>query len=160
MDIKIVIASKADKELIQNLARFYVYDLSEFQKRKCPENGLFEDEDYTIYWTEDEYTPFIVKCNQELAGFALVDKGGSSKNIDFHIGEFFIVRKFRRKGVAMTVAKEIFSKHPGNWEVMAISNNLPAIEFWEKCIERYSKGAFSKSLEFHGTEMVVYRFSS
>jgi hypothetical protein len=43
---------------------------------------------------------------------------------------------------------------------MALSNNVPAINFWEKCINAYTDGNFSKSAEFHDTEMIVFRFSN
>ncbi len=160
MDTQIFEASKEDKQIIQNLARFYIYDLSEFQGRKCPDNGLFEDEDYTRYWTKAGHFPFLVKCQNELAGFVFVEEGGSSPDIDFHMAEFFIVRKFRGKGVARIVAKEIFQRFSGNWEVMAISHNYLAIKFWENTISEYVQGRFTKSSEFHDTEMEVIRFSN
>ncbi len=103
MQIEITEATNDTKPIIQNLARFYIYDLSEFQDRKCPDNGLFEDEDYSRYWTTPGNFPYLVICQHELAGFVFVEEGGSSADIDYHIAEFFIVRKFRRKGVARHV---------------------------------------------------------
>ena len=153
-------ASIEEKPIIQNLARFYVYDLSEYQKRKCPENGLFEDEDYIRYWEEDGFTPYLIKFENELAGFALVDRGGSSEKVDHQMGEFFILRKFRGEGIAAQAAQTIFKRFPGNWEVMALSNNLPAIRFWDKCISDSTNGLYAKSSEFHDTEMVVFRFQA
>ena len=158
--LEIHLATIAEKPIIQNLARFYIYDLSEYQKRKCPDNGLFEDEDYIRYWNEDGFSPYLIKVEDELAGFALVDRGGSSQEIDYQLGEFFILRKFRGIGLAAQVARKIFDQHPGSWEVMAISNNLPAIRFWEKCLSDYTKGMCSKSSEFHEVQMVVFRFQS
>jgi predicted acetyltransferase len=99
VNIKINKAKLAEKPILQNLARFYIHDLSQFQKRKCPDNGLFEDEDYIRYW-EGGNSAFLIRCDDELAGFALVDKGGSSEDIDHQIGEFFILRKFRGEGFA------------------------------------------------------------
>lgn len=160
MNLEIRKASMKEKPIIQNLARFYIYDLSEYQKRKCPENGLYEDEDYLRYWKEEGYSPYLIKCENELAGFALIDKGGSSPAIDYQVGEFFILRKFRGEGIAGKAAREIFERHPGNWEVMALSNNLPAIGFWEKCIADHSQGNYTKTAEFHETEMIVFRFST
>lgn len=160
MNLDIREALIEEKPIIQNLARFYIYDLSEYQKRKCPDNGLFEDEDYLRYWENDGFSPYLIKVENELAGFALIDKGGSSQSIDYQVGEFFILRKFRREGIAEKAAREIFDRHPGNWEAMALSNNIPAIKFWEKCIADYTNGVFSKTSEFHKTEMIVFRFST
>lgn len=160
LKVEIRKAGIEDKPIIQNLARFYIHDLSEYQKRKCPDNGLFEDEDYIRYWTEDGFSPYLIKCENELAGFALIDRGGSSEQIDHQIGEFFILRKFRGDGIAYRAAREIFSKHPGNWEVMAIKDNIPAIKFWERTIAEISKGEYRKTSEFHHTDMEVFRFSN
>ena len=158
--LEIRIAEIKEKPIIQNLARFYIYDLSEYQKRKIPEDGLFEDEDYLRYWKEDGFSPYLIKSENELAGFALIDQGGSSENIDHQVGEFFILRKFRGTGLANLAAREIFRLKPGNWEVMALVNNIPAIKFWEKSIADFSSGRYTKSAEFHETEMIVFRFSS
>jgi DNA-binding response OmpR family regulator/predicted acetyltransferase len=158
MDISITEATKEEKSIIQNLARFYIYDLSEFQARKCPDNGLFEDEDYSRYWTQPGHFPYLVRCQDELAGFVFVEEGGSSADIDYHIAEFFIVRKFRGKGVARFVARDIFQRFHGKWEVMAISQNVPAITFWEKIINEYTQGNYARSSEIHGCEMEVFRF--
>lgn len=158
--IEIAEATEKQRSIIQNLARFYIYDLSEYQKRKCPDNGLFEDEDYTHFWKEPGHYPYLVKCQDEIAGFVLVEKGGSSAEIDYHIAEFFIVRKFRRQGISMFVAKEMFQKYSGNWEVMAMSRNKPAVKFWEKTIAEYTKGKYTKSSEFHNTDMEVIRFAN
>ena len=69
MNIEITEAKREEQPIIQNLARFYIYDLSEFQDRKCPDNGLFEDEDYRRYWAQPGHFPYVVKCQGELAGF-------------------------------------------------------------------------------------------
>ena len=160
MNIEITEATREEKPIIQNLARFYIYDLSEFQERKCPDNGLFEDEDYIRYWTQPGHFAYLVKCQGELAGFVFIAKGGSSADIEYHIAEFFIVRKFRGKGVAKVVARDMFERFPGKWEVMAIARNTPAIKFWEKTIHEYTQGRYTRSSEFHDCAMEVIRFSN
>ncbi len=160
MNIDIIEATLEDKPVIQNLARFYIHDLSEYQQRKCPDNGLFEDEDYIHFWTKPGHYPFLVKCDGELAGFVFVMEGGSSDKSFYEISEFFILRKFRGKGVAGFTAKEIFQKFLGNWEVMAISGNSPAEKFWEKIIDEYTSGSYTKTLETHDVPMQVIRFSN
>ncbi len=160
MKIEIVEAILEDKPVIQNLARFYIYDLSEYQKRKCPDDGLYEDEDYIRFWSEQGKYCYLVKCDDELAGFVFVQEEGSSENIDYEISEFFILRKFRGTCVAQYTAKAIFDKFHGNWEVMAISGNLPAEKFWDRVINDYTKGSYSKALETHDVPMEVIRFSN
>ncbi len=160
MNIEITEATREDQSIIQNLARFYIYDLSEYQLRKCPDDGLFEDEDYSRYWTTPGHFPFLVTCQNELAGFVFVEEGGRSADIDYNIAEFFIVRKFRGKGVARFAARNIFQRFRGNWEVMAIARNAPAIQFWKKTINEYVQGHYTTSSEVHECAMEVMRFSN
>jgi predicted acetyltransferase len=160
LNFELIYAPQDLQPIIQNLARFYIYDLSEYQKRPCPSDGLYVDEDYSRYWEKSGHHPFLIKAQGELAGFAFIEEGGSTPEVDYQIAEFFILRKFRGEGLGCTTAQELFSRYPGRWEVMALINNCPAIKFWEKVISEYAQGNYTKSPEFHETEMIVFRFSS
>lgn len=143
MKIYIVPATTEQMPVIQNMARFYAYDLS----KSCgfyqlfdwsfSENGLYEALDVSKYWQPNCF-PFIIRVDSELAGFALINKIGSAPDVDWNMGEFYIVGKFQGKGIGRQVAFELFNKFPGQWEVMQIPPNLPAIKFWKKIIAEYS----------------------
>ncbi len=147
MKINITPATIELMPVIQNMARFYAYDLSkscgfyQLYDWSFPENGLYEALDISKYWQPDCY-PFIVKVNEELAGFVLINKVGSFVDTDWNMGEFFIVGKFQGKNIGKQVAFEIFSKFPGKWEVMQMPPNLPAIKFWKKIIAEYTSNKF------------------
>jgi len=160
MEIEVNQATLEEHPVLQNLARFYIYDLSEFQGRRCPENGLFEDEDYIRFWQHPGHFPFLVRCGGELAGFALVEPGGKASGIDQNLAEFFILRKFRHRGVADSAAISIFERFPGRWEVMALANNPPAVGFWDRLVPALTDGQFERTQEHHSVAMVVYRFSN
>lgn len=135
--------------VIQNMARFYAYDLS----KSCgfydlfdwsfPENGLYEAIDLSKYWKPDHF-PFYIKVDDELAGFALIDKTGTTPDVDWNMGQFFIVGKYQGKGIGHQVAVEIFSQFPGVWEVTQMPDNIPAIEFWKKVIADFTNNKFSE----------------
>jgi predicted acetyltransferase len=135
--------------VIQNMARFYAYDLSKscghdgLHDWSFPENGLYEAIDFSKYWLPG-CQPFIIRVNEELAGFALINKKGSSEDVDWNMGEFFIVGKFQGMGLGRRIAVELFEKFPGTWEVMQMLCNTPAIHFWEKIISDYTKGNFTQ----------------
>ncbi len=52
-NIQIIIATLADYSTIQNLGRFYVYDMSRYcghlEGWECPENGLYECNDNHLW---------------------------------------------------------------------------------------------------------------
>lgn len=161
-------ASKEDKTIIQNLGRFYVYEMSRYcgflPSWEVPSNGLFECIDLSSYFEKPDRHAFLIKVDDELAGFVLINKVGSTPDVDWNIGEFFIVSKFQGKGVGRHVAKQVFNQFPGVWETSQIPENKAAIEFWDKVVSRYSNGQFEKTLktvsEPKPHPMIILKFTS
>jgi predicted acetyltransferase len=151
-------ATLADYPTIQNMARFYVYDRTEFMGWPCPENGLFDCIDFKHYFENPNEKAFLIRVNNEIAGFVLLDKmkllddidframGSPSTNtiINWNMGEFFILAKFQGKGVASEVAKQIFKSHPGLWTVAVMPENIKAVKFWRKIISDATNGAYTE----------------
>lgn len=144
-------ATKEDKDIIQNLGRFYVYEMSRYcgflPTWEIPSNGLFECIDLSSYCEKPDRHAFLVKVDNELAGFVLINKIGSTPDVDWNIGEFFIVSKFQGKGVGRHVAEQVFNQFPGIWETSQIPENEAAIKFWDKIVSQYSHGRFEKTLK-------------
>lgn len=144
--IHLIPASINDHPIIQNLGRFYVYDMSEYlgfdSGWEMPKNGLYECIDFRKYWETKDAFPFLIKYKDELAGFAIIDKKGSDTTIDFNMAQFFILRKFKNKGVGRHVAIKCFEKFKGSWEVMVIPGNKGAYQFWKSIIASYTKNNF------------------
>lgn len=72
LKIDLIPATMADYPVIQNLGRFYIYELSRFcgipyKAFKCPENGLIEFDDKKIYFMDQNHKAFVVKVDDELA---------------------------------------------------------------------------------------------
>jgi len=64
---------------------------------KMPENGLFKALDLSLYRIEKNRHSFLVKVDQELAGFVLINKVGTTPEIDWNMAEFFIISKYQKK---------------------------------------------------------------
>ncbi|MBM3236702.1 GNAT family N-acetyltransferase [Candidatus Poribacteria bacterium] len=162
MNIEILEARDNDIPVLQNLARFYVYDMSEYMGWRCPEDGLFgcRDDDF---WGDKRNHFFVVRVDRELAGFAVIEEIDEYESADYDVAEFFILRKFRRRGVGRHVAHTLFDRFRGNWQVRQLPDNLPAPIFWRKVISEYTLGNYEESLEFlakYGFEMVTQRFNN
>lgn len=168
MHVTICKASKEDKEIIQNLGRFYIYEMSRYcgflPNWDTPSNGLFECIDLSSYFEEPDRYAFFIKVDNELAGFVLINKIGSTPDVDWNIGEFFIISKFQGKGIGRKAAEQIFDQFPGVWETSQIPENTAAVEFWDKVVTQYSHGQFEKSLKTVSTPkphpMIVLKFTS
>ena len=134
MQIDILDATRDHLPIIQNMGRLYVYDISEFMGWRCPPDGLYGCRDLAPYWDEPDAWPFLIQVDGELAGFAMINTKGNVPETDYNVGEFFILRKFRRRGVGTHVARALFARFPGNWEVMQLLPNAPAIAFWRSVV--------------------------
>ncbi len=135
MKFELLPGAPRDMAVVQNLGRFYVYDLAAFAGWRCPPDGLYECRDLSSYWGPDGL-PFVIRVDGDLAGFALVDRRVGPA-VDFAMGEFFVLRQFRRQGVGRQAAHAVFDRLPGSWEVSQILENHPAIAFWRQVIGRY-----------------------
>lgn len=152
MDIEIIPATFSDYPTIQNMARFYVYDMSRYCGNAypgwdCPEDGLYVCDDFKKYFEEQNRRAFLLKAGKSLAGFVLLNKICAIEPVDWNMGEFFILAQFQSKGYGQKIAKEIFRLFPGKWSIGAIPENEKAVRFWRKIVNEETGGKFRESLK-------------
>lgn len=156
-------ASMSDYPMIQNMARFYVYDLS----RECghisddwrlPADGLFESFDFKNYFDESERKAYLVKVYDDVAGFVLLHQntacqgsdspvGQGSRDVGWNVGEFFILARYQGHGVGAIAAEKMWQLHPGKWEVCVIPENISALNFWESTIRKFTNHVYEKEIK-------------
>lgn len=142
-------ASINDYAVLQNMARFYAYDMSRYCGQvlagwEFPANGLYECSDLKKYLEDPDRKAFLIKIDDELAGFVLINKLEIMPIVDWNMGEFFIVAKFQRSGVGSKIARQVFDQFPGEWSVGAIPQNTRALNFWRQIIAEYTHGQFQE----------------
>ena len=142
--MQILTATIKDYPVIQNMARFYVYDRTRYMGWECPEDGLFECIDFKHYFENPDKKAFLIRVANEIAGFVLLDKIHLLEPVDWNMGEFFILAKFQGKGIGSKVAQEIFKIHPGKWSVAVMPENIKAVNFWRKIITNVSGGNYTE----------------
>lgn len=149
MQIKIEKIEIAQKPVLRNLMELYRYDFSEFDQEDVSDFGLYGYEYIDHYWTEEGRHPFFIKVDDRLAGFALIRQVHSSENSSKinYVSEFFVMKKYRGKGIGKTAAVKIFDMFLGEWKVSEIETNKPAQVFWRKVILEYTKGNFEEIRE-------------
>jgi predicted acetyltransferase len=106
--------------------------------------------------------PFLIRADEKPVGFALV-RQLAADTITHDMGEFFVLRKYRRLGVGRDVACRLFDRFAGNWEVRELPANTPAQAFWRRIIADYTAGDFDDRREYfeaYRREFVVQRFRS
>lgn len=144
MDIQIALIPYEDKTILYNLIQLYRYDSSEFDGHVLNEHGFYLYKYLDNQWTEDYRRPFIVKVDGEIAGFAFVILDVPKEFTVLSLSEktnvmsdFFIMRKYRGKGVGKKVAFSLFNQFRGVWEIKQTYNNKIAYQFWKNVITEY-----------------------
>lgn len=176
MDLQILAAKPEDYAVVRNLVSYYIHDFSEYMGWDCPESGLFggcdelpqywgkAPDDPQFRWPADWVGyPFILQVDGKLAGFALLRKLGDAAPPTYEVGEFFVLRKFRRQGVGGAVARQLFDRFRGEWVVKQMYENDAARAFWRKVVADYTGGGYEEFLEYdarYSLRMAGQRFSN
>ncbi|MFT4537449.1 MAG: aminoglycoside 6'-N-acetyltransferase I [Saprospiraceae bacterium] len=96
--------------------------------------------------------PYLISVDGNAAGFNLIASKKSFPqeiDADFGVHEFFILRTYRKTGVAENAAIDGFSRHKGKWEVVADPLNENTLAFWERIIRKYTDDRFLKEKRVH-----------
>lgn len=128
------------------------HDYHEFDGGDVNQHGLYAYRWLDHYWTGRGRYPFLITVGGKIAGFALVsdrsDLGGD--NVPHSIAEFFVLRKYRGKGVGKDAARKIFSALPsGKWVITQTLTNTAAQRFWRAVIGEFTNGCFSEYQDSH-----------
>lgn len=144
-------ATLEDYPLIENMWRFYVYDMGRYcgfnEGWECPTSLSFVPDDLTHYFVDQTRKAFLVKVGGEIAGFVLLNKVGTKPEVNWNVGEFFIHGKYQGKGIGEQAAVQIFEEFPGVWEVTVTPENKGALNFWRKVIFHYTNGHFLEEIK-------------
>lgn len=151
MDPTLIQAKLENLSALENMARFYLYEMSRycqfrFDEYSWPEEKLIHLHHFREYLYENDRKALFIAAENELAGFLLLRKTGINPEIDWKISEFFILPKFQRQSIGQKAAFQIFDKLPGKWEVSVLPDNKRAIEFWRKVISSYTHNNFNEEL--------------
>lgn len=139
--------------LFRNLYQFYLYDFSEMLEFPVEADGRYPEDDIDHLWRSPVGHGFLLKVNGELAGLAIIEewtKDPTRGEAVINMDEFFVLRKFRRRGVGEGFAQALFAKFPGRWRVAQVPENTAAQRFWRRVIGAYSNQQFEESTWTHG----------
>ena len=137
--IEVIPASPEQEPILANLLELYTYDFSELLELPLGADGRFGYKRLPLYWKEPGRHASLVKRNGERAGFVLVKRGSEisgDENV-WDMAEFFIVRGHRRHGIGTEVARRVWERFPGPWEVRVMDVNRSAKEFWGRAIASF-----------------------
>ncbi|EKE08925.1 MAG: acetyltransferase, GNAT family [uncultured bacterium] len=144
---KVIPATLDDYPIVRNMAQLYIYDASRGCGFSLNKQGLYQYRDYKEYFENSDRAAYIVKVENELAGFVLLNKVCAYAESEWNVGEFFILSKFQGQGVGKEVAKKVWQLHPGKWEVPVVPQNRSALVFWRSIISNVTNNQYKEEMK-------------
>lgn len=146
MIVDVVAAHEADLEILSRLLQLYLYDCADFNQADVGEDGQFGSPSAERGWLRPGLFLFLIRVDGKLAGFALVEERqilepGAPR---YTMADFFVLRKYRRRGVGGQAASDLFGRLPGSWLVQEDGANTAAQTFWRVVIGDYTEGQFEE----------------
>jgi predicted acetyltransferase len=134
-----------DLATVRRLVQLYIYDLGG-DRWDVESDGTFGSRAWhRRFWTRRGRQHFIILVGTKPAGFALVrDRAHFAGAGVREISEFFVLRKYRRRGVGSYAARTLFARFPGRWELAELTWNVGARRFWHRLIRRRAVGTVTE----------------
>ena len=142
MNYEIVEVAEKDKDKLEKLLQFALYDSSQYIDNDINENCIFEYKWFDKYFTDKNRNAYLIKNNNNYLGMVMVNEYLKFNTNGKCIAEFLILPKYRRNHIGKKVAYDIFEKFKGDWEVQPMENNPIAYSFWKNIIREYTSGNY------------------
>ncbi len=150
MNLEIIPAVPEHRPVLRALFELYAHDFSPMTGADVNARGTYTEDHFLIGWWDEHahaFYPFLLRVDGHWAGFAWVEVGSyiaPGRMRHWLMEEFFILRKYRGRGLGEWFAAQLFDRFPGVWEVGEIHENTDAQAFWRKVIGRYTGGRFEE----------------
>ena len=156
LQVKIEQIAAHERDVLWHYLQFYIYDMSRFTGAQ-PDDGVFPYSQFDAYWSEGERrSAWWVMVGGEIAGFALVRfDAGEGRH---EIAEFFIVNRWRRRGIGLAFARQLLTRFPGPWRLHELANNQGAITFWRRVLAGFAPYAEAPIEHADGIDRLEQRF--
>lgn len=146
-----LVSAKEHRHIVENMFSYYVYDLAESGKWPCGKDGRYNFNPSIIspYWESDNHWPWLIYCDDELAGFCLLRRYPQDLK-RFDIDQFFVLRRFKGLGVGKEAFRLAVAGMPGLWQTRVLLENTPALMFWRSAIGSLTHGEFEEKIQPDG----------
>ena len=150
MQIQVTEAIGDERLTVRRLWQLFMHDISEFSGYVVDGQGVYDD----AFLLDDDdtfrYLPYLIKVEGELTGLAIVNHrryvapGAPERTryADYFMAHFFVMRKYRRRGVGRLAVNLLWDLLPGKWEVTQLFNHEAATAFWRSVIAERTGGEF------------------
>ena len=125
------------------MLELYQYELSDTWDQELDPQGLF-GYDTSKHQQAERFFAYVLLVNQHYAGVALVAPAMVTQQEGHWMEQFFVLKKYRKAGNGVALAKHVFQCHPGAWEVGQMPGNTAACQFWRRVAAIVTQGHFAE----------------
>jgi predicted acetyltransferase len=132
-----------DFPALGRMLELYQYELSDIWAQDLDAKGEF-GYDTAPHRQAQRFFAHVLLVDQHYAGFALVAPATVTRQQGFWMEQFCVLRKYRRAGHGLALARHVFQGHPGDWEVGQMPGNPAARQFWRAVVATVTAGRFDE----------------
>ena len=143
MPLECRIARPRDFPALEQMLELYQYDLSDIWHQDLDAQAKY-GYDLSRHKQGGRFHAHIAIEGTQYVGFALVAPAAVTRKEGAWMEQFFILKRYRRSGYGFALARHVFYRHPGLWEVGEMAANLEAQAFWRKVIAKLTAGEFTE----------------
>lgn len=140
-DFRLRLATAADRPTVERLWLMFRHDMSEFIGNYPNPDGTYRSERVHAAFTDPGWAPYLIERDEGPLGFVFVrDLDGPVRVLN----SFFVVRPARRSGLGLRAVVDVFTRHPGAWEVAFLDANHAAVSFWRRAATEVAADAWTE----------------
>lgn len=148
--LRVLEAAGEGRDAVRSLWQSFMYDVSDVAGYDVEENGCYGYDNSHLLDDTDESSclPFLIAVGDNLAGFAIVwarkqvNRHVATRRPDYYMSDFFVLRKYRRRGAGRGAVNQIWDHLSGKWAVAQLFNHEAATAFWRAVISERTGGNF------------------
>lgn len=127
--IELVQIDRSSRSVLENLGQLYRHDLSEGLAHLPNDDGTFNNRRLDVFRSGADPTlrAWLIRVGGRLGGFVMTHTDDQGRH---HIGDFFVVRALRRRGIGHEVIRRVLAAQPGQWQIGFQDYNRGARQFW------------------------------
>ena len=128
---------------VGRMLELYQYELSDIWDQDLDARGEY-GYDLERHALAERFFAHVALIEGRYAGFALVAPAIVTQTDGHWMEQFFILKKYRRSGNGLALARHVLDCHPGPWEIGQMPGNVAATTFWRAVLSRLVSGNFSE----------------
>jgi predicted acetyltransferase len=134
MVIEVGEARPEHRGVITALLDDYLQELAGHRERAVGATNARSYPYLDAYFSEPGRHAFLIRCDGEVVGFALIREPVSTGSPVSQVAEFYVTPGRRRLGVGHAATAAICRRFPGAWELQVHARNAAALRFWASCV--------------------------